>query len=753
MAGVTTSGFDAVYQIAIDRLLAALDALFAGGLRAALRALPIAIDATHTGTIDYTNVSFSSLAAGSGNACILTVSVGRSTLTISGPLGVGLPPTEAGTTDITIPLSITTATSGSQSPVRIDVDTSRQVTMTPLTLLPSPLPTGLTPAMVQGAVSTATVRAVQTVFPVTVPVFLPVAPAGACPIFPRDLKVKFLGPDAQHQRALAFAVTMLSGTSGNLGTLTTSTLPLGGGAALTIRNGFLLEVLCCAFSHSSLISGLPPQPDHDDGHCCVWDAAVRRVNLSGQAVDLTRLAICVDPGAINVSGSCTQSGTGWWVDVSFSLSVGLSLSSGSIVPTTLAPPVVNATSHLEWWVYLIEAIVAIVAGILTFWLAGGAIGASVAVGAFVALVLAGVDALLLSILNALGGAVGGALGVVGNTLAGAQVVPADVLKAFGTIEPTALVFDDVALTGRCRVAGDVPARAQSGDLTIVSGAPVDLDNGQVGAPTDVRVDVAWGVAAGQPAILPQNGARLVALAHASFTSLTAADLRTFVYPVTATPILAGSLPVSATPDPAGAVVMAIRTSEGRFGKASAWRDAAGQLHLHYLTFDTAVAIELQADWEQIAGLPLRFPLVRVHWTGTVTAVPGRALQAPISYTWSWNDQALGSSGLLPTGDSYTVTNNTISITTRAGLLGRLCVQAVDTTGFQAEACADIDLPAVANLDGGLELLREERIPAVVEGRTAGDAPVEHTTLARPHDVPALGTLNDQLAAALEAGMG
>jgi hypothetical protein len=184
--------------------------------------------------------------------------------------------------------------------------------------------------------------------------------------------------------------------------------------------------------------------------------------------------------------------------------------------------------------------------------------------------------------------------------------------------------------------------------------------------------------------------------------------------------------------------VAIRTSEGRYGEAAAWRDAAGQLHLHYLTFDTAVAVELQAAWEPLAGLPMAGGLFRVHWTGTVTAVPGRALQAPVSYTWSWNDQALGASGLLPTGDSYTATGSTISITTRAGLLGRLCVQARDSTGFQAGVCADIRLPAVAALDGDTSLR---------------EAPLAAGALARPQEALATGTLNDQLAAALEAGMG
>jgi hypothetical protein len=724
---------------------------------------PLTSPVSQTGTVALGSISDASVVPvpGSSDAFTLRATFDSSSLTLlpvaaGGIPGVAIPgvgPGTAGGATLTLPLRVSTQPRGAGSPVTFSLDNTRAVDLSPLDRLPwIPYPAlapGNTAAqVVQRAVKQAVAGAAALLFPQEIPIAL--STSGPCGFFPRELGVKLLpgapgvGGTPGTVDALGLLVGLRSaGTPRNPASVASSSLPASASGVLVVSNRLLIDLVCCVLPERiPALVGVTPTPTNTATEvCCSW-SNLRDVNLGGaQFTEVGELRLCLETQGFRFEGRrLIQRGTGWWVEVRFDIRVAMRRSGGAIVPFPDNPDI-DVDAFLEWWVWLVAGIVGAILGAVAGFVGGvgvgaaagavaGAVAAGAAIGAAVGVaVAAALQVPLGAVAESLGTALAGVLAPVSAGLAsGLQLLPPDLTAAFGTLELTGdPVIDDVSLAGRVALRPGPRPVAESGGLVLAFGGMLDLDRGQVlaapepGEAADLDADLAWeepghgklGVSSwesrfgwglsksfGTGGVSARGSARLVAVSGASFWSLTEGDLERLAYPARGGRISFGDVPLAGTKDPVEPRVFAVRTSEGRYAKCAAWRDAGGQLHLRFLTYDTPLRLWLQAGWHTTRGriVPstIRSVVPTVEYQlsrrGTFTAMAPR-LHAPVSYTWFWDGRLVSGAGTLPDGTTrFEAAGSTFRLETRMGdpLNGELCVRARDATGFEATACRNLD---------------------------------------------------------------
>lgn len=768
MSGTQTLGFDVVYEISLRRFLRVLELLFIEDLPLRLGGVDFSFIVpgmipriTQTGTISLPERPGATIARSTTNPnrFTLTLLFPRSSITLQAvpgggllPAGLpGLPVTGMGTTTLTLPLNIDTATAGGESPVTISVPGTPAPSMSRLSDLSMRdlplLPGGTQDAMrdaVQEAASNAVVDAVRTLFPLTRGVTLPTT--GPCNLFVRNMRTKLLAGDATHAESLSFMLNLQSSSTGNFTGTTVSRLPTGSEGVLLISNSLLLELICCLLPRSTSLSGLASvAPSRTPATCCRW-SNISNFRLGTETVELQRFDVCIATNNIAVSGAVRKTGTGWWATASFNITVGLRNNGGVLEPVVSAPDL-DTDYGVEWWVWLVAALVVIVAAVIGFFI-GGPLGSAVGgaiVGGLIGALLSGI---VIGVLHAIAGAtdaaVRAALGTLAGTLEALQLLPADLTDTFGVLtligDP---VIDDLTLRGQVVLPDSTPTRAQSANQIIQVGEMFNLDSGALEPRyagtglADLDADLSWEVESGGrfgayvdhlelagggvasagerriggsigsflfrgPSIHARGSARLVALPGRSFWGLTESDLKELPYPDTATSIGNFFVPRSDSALPAQTMVFGVRTTEGRYAKCAAWKDSAGRLHLRYRTYATRLPLELVARWTTRRGAEVGSGVERgvgmyveyeVSRRGVFRAEP-RTLQGRSTYRWLWNGREITGSGTLPDGTTtYDIVGNSCTLETQmaTALAGELCVTATDATGFRVTACRALDL--------------------------------------------------------------
>lgn len=809
MSGTQTHGFDVVYGISLASFQRAMENLFVNDLPLRLAHVDIAFplpgavlgSVTQTGFFSLPDRPSVFLTRTGANSFTLALTYTRSTLSLnpvpgslSSPLGVaglgGLAPSDAGETALTIPLTITTVTSGAHSPVTLALASS------PPTLLSQPSKLGTLPIAVPavGAVTLANMQAsvlagvqagvigaVRSMLPIIKDVVLP--QTAVCNLFPRRLAMKFLNGDAGHAESFAVMVTAADRT-GNLNAMTTSLLPAGNEGVLVIANALVRDLICCLLPESPEIVGLAGvEPVTSDANCCRWEN-VPNINIGGQSfASARRFEVCIVDGGISVSGTVRQEGFGWHADADFFFSVALHRQGDSLVPVSTVVDI-DVDIDIEWWAYLVLAVGAVV-GIVIGAFTGGT--GTIIIGGIIGALAGGLILLLLyGVAKFLTSGVSGALGALAGELGKLQLLPADITDLFGTLDLVGdLIVDDMSVRGHVVLPNSHPVRAESDDQVIREGEAIDLDRGIVqplGTRFDPDFDLSWKsnpVVAGDnllarraggavrlkvdldstvfnfPADINSRGSSRVVRLHArSFFGLTENDLVELVYPIIQGGVPNHLLPRTNAANPTNAVVFATRTSEGRYAKCAAWQDLLGRLHLRYVTFDTPTPIRLTATWTSARGDVISTPLFiqyKVARTGRLRAELS-TLHTPASYRWSWNGLPINGTGTLPgTTAQFTVAGALCTIRTQMGepLAGEVCVTGSDPTFFEATACRQLNLSGTEREStitvgpGELGVLARLGTPA--------PTPVDALTLPSTLDA-ASATFDAQFVSALSVGM-
>ncbi|HEV3485020.1 MAG TPA: hypothetical protein VG106_06415, partial [Vicinamibacterales bacterium] len=498
MSGTQTGGFDVVYQISRDRFLAVLRNLFLYEVPLRLLSVPISFglpgtipNLTQTGTISMPNQPSAmsiDFVAGSPDAFNVTLTLPNAILSLNAvPAGGlfpglgGLVPTNAGNATLTLFLSITTARVGSSSPITISSRSAPTLSDLPLPDTIN-LPAGATldqmKNAIRAAIRNAAVPLIQGMLPRTVPIALPTS--GPCSIFPQSLAVKLLPGTVP---SLAFMLTLRSGMAGNPGLLTASNIPAGQEGTLLLANSMLRQLLCCVLP--TQIAGINvPDAAAAGAVCCTWG---RRFNVTLGGVffpEAQNLRLCVGNG-ITFTGSLIQRGTGWWARATFTLAVTLRAQDNTIVPVSGHPNVTLETG-LEWWVWLIAALLVVIFGIvgavvgalLGGW-GGGIAGA--AIGVFVGAAIAA--ALIIPLYGAaslVGSVVGNALTTAWSTFSALTILPADLTATFGRLQLVGdPILDDALIRGRVAVPERRAALAEASDQVLLVGQQLDFSRGSV----------------------------------------------------------------------------------------------------------------------------------------------------------------------------------------------------------------------------------------------------------------------------------
>jgi hypothetical protein len=150
-------------------------------------------------------------------------------------------------------------------------------------------------------------------------------------------------------------------------------------------------------------------------------------------------------------------------------------------------------------------------------------------------------------------------------------------------------------------------------------------------------------------------------------------------------------------------VFGVRTTEGRYARCQAWRDAASNLHLKYTTFNTQLPIEFKKSLRYVKGStsePVSGPLggaileVPVSWRGRIEAIAPYLRRPFQNFQWQWEGIDISGSGILPgTETVYWVFNNDIIIRTKMGehLAGRFFVTIKDASGMEVSKSLEMNL--------------------------------------------------------------
>ena len=459
--------------------------------------------------------------------------------------------------------------------------------------------------------------------------------------------------------------------------------------------------------------------------------------------------------------------------------------SGGTFFWTATPPVVESSyAYVSpfWWI--LEGVL-LAATVVTGGIAGTA-AAGVAVVAAVLSVILGVltiglgDVLIVlqgsvsRILSRALGSVGGITGAVPPI--GISVVPPEIMGFLGRFTVTRGVLDDLVIGGR--LAGpDVAVHVQARDLTAATGQAFDLDNGLViGEVSESHIprgaDVLWWRSGGTLVMEIAPPCGFAALATDSLLSVRFEDIAVLPF-APAVRIGAASLPQfdSAPPfDTRGLPLLplffAIRTSEGRFAKCAAWRDRSDGLHLHVVTYATALphfalaqsrratrGAEIERGWS--AMVLASYVRYEAAWEFAFHAAWQR-LREPVSITWSVEGRAIATRLRLRLASGSTLAaelrGDTLSVATEMGEPAEFEVRAVarDALGLELEATARVETDGSVTewSESQLEWLRRESRAVVVL-----DQPAFRVPLDMGDPAPDIRSYDISLSDAVTAGMG
>ncbi len=721
--------------------------------------------------------------------------------------GVGaLPPTAAGQLTIGLRLSFSAQPFGGGSTVVISPAATPAVSQ--LDSLPdlSSLSALIKLApLVQAAAATAVQNAIAPLFPL--PISVPFEAPNVCGIGVRTLDVKLLGAGSGTKPAIGFFLTLLDTSQGNIGNATQSSLTPDVSGAIVLSNAFLKTLVCCLLRTNSQVAGLSDPtsddtsgcnlPDSATAACCHWKG-IDNVQLGPQRVRIEDLCVCVVSHAgaqstIHLWAHATQSGTGWTAHATLDVDLQL-VRDGNALGVLQLTPTANTWSDVSPWVWIIVGLAAAL-GALAGLIVGGPAGAwqGGVIGAAIGFALVGVVYFVLDGIGSLAAqAVSGVLGQLG--AGNINILPKAVTENFGSIIDIQKVdFDDLFVGGSVLAPSRNNILHEGADVILGLGDEIDLDRGviqragQTAAGFALEGDLLWrpdppvavlarvastpppatatgtqsastaiartglgsavgGVAWFTGTLVPLASARLLPVG-ASFWSLTESALSTVAFPQTGLEIGSTAIAVSDSPYPSGAVVFAVRTSEGHLAKCLAWRDRWEQLHLSYVTYDTTVPLRIASQWTTTRGPVVNTTPVsqvyQVSRVGSFRAVthglnwPPFFPPPPEFYVWFWNGQSLGSSGMLTDGTTtYNADGPTLKVQTAMGTTLQGVLQ-VELFAFGQKFATTLDIN-----EPGTE--RDTPINQLFAAAPAAPAPV------RPAPPPAIA---DQLPAAFARGMG
>jgi hypothetical protein len=360
------------------------------------------------------------------------------------------------------------------------------------------------------------------------------------------------------------------------------------GGAVHVANAWLIQLVAETLEQSPGFLGvnLEVHPDVPDA---TFSGSVQVDPPDGDAFTLKRMTVeLADGGGVRISGEGEMSGFCWSADFDFNLVLSFSCNpANGALTATASEPDVNADASISWLcAIVVGAIVGIIVGALTAWIVG------VVVGLVTAIILKTIDIglpdLPISTIPGLFNAFGGIR------------LPLPIGTAGLLIETCS--FDDLAVVGT-PVYVDLSPRQATGLMDGPASIGFDLDTGTTGSPAGAGIDVAWLGTELQRG----NGCELRVMSG-PLDRLSLSDLQALSYGTASIP--ASQIPTF-TPPPdlpwpfpdlppllfAGApLVVAARTSEGRYAKLGLWRRITD--NALFISFETyaspVVSLSLEA---------------------------------------------------------------------------------------------------------------------------------------------------------------
>lgn len=676
MALDRTSGFDMLVQISENELNTQVATAFLAG---ALFPSTMAVPVNSGGVVGTANLNFTTPIVDLDRprpSMGLTVPFVNSQLQITAPIPTTVAPL-AGTIEIVDQIEMITqgtnqiATmdfNNGPPTVTVAFDAASQALLAPLLAA-----AGLTLAQAQNIMAGAVITQLQAgLGRLDLTPAIPVVD-DADPTTVFDIDVTTVNDATAVDRdCLTFGVRMANDSGGNVNGVTTSFIPAGSASLIMMSNFWLLARVMrprVAASMGLLLTD--------------FDTPLRLnrpVPAPGGTGTLTSMEARVIGNRIRVDGRATASGTGWSAVSDFNFFIDIGLAGGSLT-VTATPPTVDTDVDLEWWVWL--------AGGFIGGLFGGIIGAIVAV-----IVLAIVEAVAEGIVNGLvAGGIGGAL----------AIPPIPLGPIGGGLTLTGVILDDLELRSSIIRSLSVPVKNQ-GSHSSLDGFTVDLDTGDIADDVVYGTDLVWDPRRG----LSTNGPARLTITGASFGGLTPVQIS--MMPLASTEIPLGFIPFGAPPSfpflPHNSVVFGLRTSDGRYAKARAFRNllAAGALDLRWVTYDTpSMQLDIAARWsvcergevtEYIRPDCSYCRSYPVRWCGVFEVWP-KLMAFPVDYQWCLCGKVIEEGeGTVQTSNgplSYTLSGRRLTLETEMGqnVDCQLCVSAIDARGQELFTCIQL----------------------------------------------------------------
>lgn len=303
----------------------------------------------------------------------------------------------------------------------------------------------LDPGPVREEVLASLRRAVSLPFPTGWGVRLPEPLPELCKLAPFSLDLKLLpsGDMSRFADALAFFLNLVPGTQGRKDMFTQSALPSTSDVRLDLATRLVMRLICCALPRSPQLRGLG-SPKTETATSCEW-LHTGPINLGGTDYHVERLSVSIVAPRIRVEGRLRAGDPswGWQAWATFTCDIELKVDANGRVVAEVLKPDVDVDFYLEWWVWLIAALLAIALGVI-----GGLIAGSVIIGVIVGVLFFVVEAIgMLIIQDVAGDVLERTFGSFGVALEQFQLVPDGIIDAFGTIGPRTVEVDDITVTG------------------------------------------------------------------------------------------------------------------------------------------------------------------------------------------------------------------------------------------------------------------------------------------------------------------
>jgi hypothetical protein len=510
---------------------------------------------------------------------------------------------------------------------------------------------------------------------------IPVGSGAAPPPFdPLDFEIGKINTPALGRDALVFGVQTRTTTGGDITLITGSSLSADQAGIVLLGNDFVIRGIICPAIAGSLGVTTGPGSVFDDP--CTLNTRIPMPGAPGTFIE--SLTARVMGGVISVTGSFSASGTGWNATGIFAIVLAVTCSSTTGITIGAAPPVVDITVNLEWWVYLLS--VAAIAA--TFGLGAVTIGA---------LLIAIADLVADSVLDPF------VSGLAATALRGTGLFPITLPlgPTASGLTINACLLDDLTLSADFIYTEDKPAKSAR-DFYADPGNAFDLDNGLTSGTSGALpfgIDLTWDTGPHGLALRPRGGAAIGLGVTPPFDGFALPQIQRLFYSSNYW-VIQALIPLQASGGVQPEFVFGVRTTEGRFAKCGAWRRPDDIIHFRYVTYDTETAsLRITGGWKETrresVGTGSR--INRVEWLGVFKAEPHN-MALPIDYQWCLCGQILGQGqGSLVTDGhtlSYSVDRDKLQIRTELGknLKCELCVSAIDDWGRELFTCVPLDRP-------------------------------------------------------------